>query len=113
MTVQLRLFCSVGTEHDATSVMATVCLTIQHLGHVATFTPKQYWKIPEYYECVIEVSGQSEQGLLAAVMRSVANGWTRVNAESFVWNFSDETEFIDHRVRWAETCVIGPQVDGS
>lgn len=74
--------------------------------------PKQYWKVPEWFECTVERPIQlspdtTEQQLaLAQVASSLAHSGWDSGHDSLVWNPSIEVGFWCPAVRWANLELI-------
>lgn len=101
--LSLQVFCLVSTECEAADIVENLVHALQGLGLVTAGSPQPYWKIPEYYECSIQIHKPLfSASLLSNAIEILGSGWERVNGCCFVWNSSDDTTFIESSVRWAE-----------
>ena len=101
--VNIRLFSSVSSAEEAVELGKMLVCALNEFGEVTITDIKKYWKIPEYYECAMELRAPSiSSAILPNVMEKLGDGWHSVSALCSVWNRSEENHFVDKRVNWAE-----------
>ncbi|MFV0421723.1 hypothetical protein [Oleidesulfovibrio sp.] len=101
--IHIRFFCAAASKAEASAATNNLIDVLKGFGTVGSGTPKQYWKIPEYYECSLEVRGSMvSESMLVAVTQKLGTGWERVGDNCYVWSHSENTSFVDNNIRWAE-----------
>ena len=99
--MSMHVFAEVSSKEAALAVGVSIVEKLTTFGAVTVCDPKQYWKIPEYYEFFVEVQNEMlVDNDKAELANSVGLGWADAGS-SLIWNFSEDAQFADDKVRWA------------
>ncbi len=99
--LSLHLFVETSLKEDVEAVGNLVADKLSDYGSTTVTGIKKYWKIPEYFEVLVEVQsdylGSADVPTLANI---VGKNWIGAGS-SMVWNFGEGSSFVDEKVRWA------------
>ncbi|WP_035909629.1 MULTISPECIES: hypothetical protein, partial [unclassified Labrenzia] len=105
--INIRFLSSVASEDEAAELGRSLMDAFRDLGNIVAFEVKKYWKIPECYECSMELHAEAiSDATLPILIERLGHGWERVSSACFIWNRSEEFRFADERVNWAEVEFI-------
>jgi hypothetical protein len=96
----LRVFQETNEAASSRALLARLSDLMRRLGfEVGSGVTRPYWKIPEYYELVLELTGPSAQ--FESALSSLGTNWTRPRPAEAVWDRPAEGRFLEDSVRWA------------
>lgn len=105
--INIRFLSSVGSEAEAIELGKTLIDAFQDFGNLKALEVKKYWKIPENYECSMELHAEDlSEAVLPRLAERLGHGWERASSTCFIWTRSEALHFADERVNWAEVEFI-------
>jgi len=102
MRCVIRIFANCEDEAKAKDLAGRLLLALFQQSPVSLNSPKQYWKIPEYYEFTFLLSPAMEESY-QEVIRSSSGGWHHSGSHgdwSSVWNREGDHVFLVPEVAW-------------
>lgn len=100
----IRIFANCEDDTNAKALMANLLLALSHHSPASLKAPKQYWKVPEYYEFTFTLSAVTEEAY-QELIESSSGGWHHSAVQgdwSSVWNREGDHVFLVPEVAWAE-----------
>jgi hypothetical protein len=99
--VNLHVFAEVSSASEANAIGSRISDTLKCFGDVLVTNVKQYWKIPEYFEFSVELSGASlSESDCPRIADILGQGWNDIGG-NLIWNQESDAFLCDPKVRWA------------
>ena len=105
--ILLRMFQETPDEQVAKLLSHRVSDLVRVAGYSVIKTGvKPYWKIPEYFEVVVEMTTTRERGGIEQALEKLGSGWLHQQPGEAIWNKGENANFMDESVRWAHIELI-------
>jgi hypothetical protein len=105
--ILLRVFQETPDEQVAKLLSHRVSDVVRAAGYsVVKTSVKPYWKIPEYFEVVIEMTTVPDVGGIEHALEKLGSGWLHQRPGEAIWNKGENAHFMDESVRWAHLELI-------